>query len=282
MARFYFPMDLIKKIENISWKAILLTPIVIILVFSLAYYFTTNYSPLNGLSISSPSYFDSLYFTIVTFSSLGYGDITPLGFSRLFATIEVILGLIFMGILISKLVSTKQDRMITRLYHLEYINMFREVRHVLSNKREELNEASFKIRTYPKNLPYPREIKKLFSTRSNIFRRINSALGGLCGFFEKEEERSKETLKELDIHHFEKLLTSIYTTLNVIQNSIIIFNKRGFSQWKQGFSRGDLKLIIKYSEILNDYIFKECESDKIKERHIKINKILNKLRSELQ
>jgi len=33
-----------------------------------------------------------LYFSVVTFTTLGYGDIIPLGISRLFAGIEALLG----------------------------------------------------------------------------------------------------------------------------------------------------------------------------------------------
>jgi len=37
-------------------------------------------------------YLNSLYFSVVTFTTLGYGDILPLGFSRLFAALEALIG----------------------------------------------------------------------------------------------------------------------------------------------------------------------------------------------
>ena len=43
---------------------------------------------------------DSLYFSTSTITTLGYGDITPRGVFRYFAMAEVILGLIYMGIII--------------------------------------------------------------------------------------------------------------------------------------------------------------------------------------
>jgi hypothetical protein len=39
----------------------------------------------------------SLYVSVVTFSTLGYGDVHPIGISRMFACIEALLGLVFMS-----------------------------------------------------------------------------------------------------------------------------------------------------------------------------------------
>lgn len=38
------------------------------------------------------NFLNSLYFSVVTFTTLGYGDILPIGISKLFAAIEALLG----------------------------------------------------------------------------------------------------------------------------------------------------------------------------------------------
>ena len=43
---------------------------------------------------------DSLYFSTTTITTLGYGDITPRGVFRYFAMAEVILGLLYMGMIV--------------------------------------------------------------------------------------------------------------------------------------------------------------------------------------
>jgi tetratricopeptide (TPR) repeat protein len=48
--------------------------------------------------------FDLMYFSVVTVTTVGYGDMSPVGWARLFASIESILGLITFGLLVAVLV----------------------------------------------------------------------------------------------------------------------------------------------------------------------------------
>lgn len=50
--------------------------------------FSINNSFFENINI----FLNSLYFSVVTFTTLGYGDITPIGISKLFAAIEALLG----------------------------------------------------------------------------------------------------------------------------------------------------------------------------------------------
>lgn len=72
----------------------------VILFFSLLYFFAgINYSG-NIISFSSSNsvidnfqvFLNSLYFSVVTFTTLGYGDITPVGVTKFFVSIEALLG----------------------------------------------------------------------------------------------------------------------------------------------------------------------------------------------
>jgi hypothetical protein len=51
----------------------------------------------NGERLNDLPFGDALYFSTVTITTLGYGDIAPLGAYRYFAMAEVILGLVYMG-----------------------------------------------------------------------------------------------------------------------------------------------------------------------------------------
>lgn len=69
----------------------------------------------------SMTFGDALYFSLVTVSSLGYGDIRPIGWTRMFVGAEVIMGLAFFGVLVAKISSVKQDHILRQMYYAELI-----------------------------------------------------------------------------------------------------------------------------------------------------------------
>lgn len=48
-------------------------------------------------------FLDAMYFSVVTWTTLGYGDISPLGAARAFAAIEAFVGYMIMGLLVAAL-----------------------------------------------------------------------------------------------------------------------------------------------------------------------------------
>ncbi|WP_111978067.1 ion channel [Algibacillus agarilyticus] len=51
-----------------------------------------RFSPSNSFLTNLNDFFSALYFSVVTFTTLGYGDITPLGIARLVAAFEAFVG----------------------------------------------------------------------------------------------------------------------------------------------------------------------------------------------
>ncbi|MDE3156795.1 MAG: two pore domain potassium channel family protein [Acidobacteriota bacterium] len=56
------------------------------------------------------------YFSFVTATSVGFGDVVPTGLSRVLAVVEAMAGLVIFGSLISKFVSRRQDRIIAEIH----------------------------------------------------------------------------------------------------------------------------------------------------------------------
>lgn len=53
---------------------------------------------------------DALYFSAVTFTTLGYGDLQPEGFGRVFAALEAFCGYLFLGVIVVAAIDTMNDR----------------------------------------------------------------------------------------------------------------------------------------------------------------------------
>lgn len=90
-----------------------------VLVFGLAYYLLTPFSQglvSNGGGHAHITFGNAVYFSVVTVSTLGYGDIVPEGISKIIVCAEVFFGLTLMGIMLAKLTSGRLSYHVRRLF----------------------------------------------------------------------------------------------------------------------------------------------------------------------
>jgi hypothetical protein len=86
------------------------------------YYFLTpggNGLASNGKALEKTEIGNAVYFSIVTISSLGYGDLHPVGYSKAIVSFEVMLGLVLMGLMLARLTSSLLSFQVTELYGAE-------------------------------------------------------------------------------------------------------------------------------------------------------------------
>jgi hypothetical protein len=62
----------------------------------------------------------SIYFSFVTATSVGFGDVVPVGCARALAITESIAGLLIFGCVVSKLVSQRQEMMLDELHRMTF------------------------------------------------------------------------------------------------------------------------------------------------------------------
>jgi Ion channel len=64
--------------------------------------------------------FTALYFSFVTATSVGFGDVVPLGPVRALAIVEAVLGLLVFGAVVSKLVSRRQEQIVSEIHRIAF------------------------------------------------------------------------------------------------------------------------------------------------------------------
>ena len=101
-------------IEEVSLRTYLLVFAGVVLGCGWLYSFLTALG--NGVNASALGFLDGVFFSIVTVTSLGYGDMYPVGISRAIAGAEVLFGLAFMGIMIAKVTSRRLSYHVRRLF----------------------------------------------------------------------------------------------------------------------------------------------------------------------
>jgi hypothetical protein len=84
----------------------------------------------------------ALYFSAVTATSVGYGDIVPTGAARVLAVGEGIAGLILFGCVVSKFVSRRQEELIGQIHRIAFEDRLGRVRTNLLLVRTELQATA--------------------------------------------------------------------------------------------------------------------------------------------
>lgn len=121
----------------------------IVLGCGLAYWLIASLFPRfalmsSGAAIPSglPGLLPALYFSAVTATSIGYGDIVPTGVARVLAVGEGIAGLILFGCVVSKFVSRRQEELIGQIHRIAFEDRLGRVRTNLLLVRTELQATA--------------------------------------------------------------------------------------------------------------------------------------------
>lgn len=120
------------SLERVDFYQILLTWFFLIFMLGIVYYLFSGklganlVSTITGEPIAKMT--DAIYFSFITATSTGFGDIIPVGFFKIIAIIEVTLGLLLLAVVTSKLVSIKQDIILEELYEMSFIEKINRLR----------------------------------------------------------------------------------------------------------------------------------------------------------
>jgi hypothetical protein len=113
-----FAKRLLDSLETVKIRSLVIVAFGSILFFAAVYLVASYYD--SGLQGEEHiGFWDCIYFSVVTFTSLGYGDLRPCGFGRLVACVEVIFGLGLFGVGVAKLATHKQSYLLNQLYARE-------------------------------------------------------------------------------------------------------------------------------------------------------------------
>lgn len=105
------------------------------------------------LPFDGRTFLDALYFSAVTATSVGYGDVTPVGAARVIALVEAVFELLLFGGVVSKFVSSRQDRLIEEVSESTFENELGRIRTNLHLVLMELHALGDVVST---SVPHPR------------------------------------------------------------------------------------------------------------------------------
>jgi hypothetical protein len=260
------PKDrLITFLDRLSFFQTFLLWLCVILLFA-GIYFVLSWGFSNSLMYrneviepNATGLLNSIYFSFITATTLGYGDIAPVGaFSKLFAAGEVVIGLIIWGLVISKLIGIKQERILEEVYDISYEEIIDRMRSGLYLFRSDSNRIIEKIES---GVIKPREVRDLWI----VFSGLDATLANIKNLI-MPAKSEKYYYKKIDVFRLELLLNSIQLSLNKMLELIRSMKAHNL-EWKS-----DLLLSSIHSDI---GIVREIIEHESKKNHDK--KVLDKI-----
>ncbi len=259
-------------VDKTSFKKLILIWIIMIVGFGMLYFFV-SFSSSNSLLYgdapikhSIEGLFDSVYFSFITATTLGYGDITPQGFLKLFSILEAVLGLLIFGIVISKLMGTKQDAVLDEIYDIAFEENIDRLRSALYLFREDVNKVIAKIehRTITKQ-----EVNDMWMMMTTFDTALLDIYKTLCPL----RRNMKEYYKKVEGVRLELLFNSIRLSLSKLQELVVLLEENRVN-WKNSTIMGSITADIGIiSNILTYYKDNESIDKKNSEKLDEIKKV---------
>jgi hypothetical protein len=262
----------ISWIDKLSFIHILVFWIILIVFFGLFYYLAiVPSSSLNYSSSETPvnNLYDAIYFSFVSATTTGFGDIVPVGLFRVVAIVEVIFGLLLLALVTSRLVSIRQDAILNEVYEISFNEKVNRLRSSLLLFRQNLDRLISKSEEKTFGSREARSLNgyvfSLEDTLSEIFAVINKKKGNK--FIKKLDPVNTELIFNSMISSFNKL-DELFIVL--IENKISFKKQVSFSPIKKCF----LLVDSSFSQIGKSSLSNETIDDLNK----RINSVLESLR----
>jgi potassium channel LctB len=103
-------LDFFGRVIRATYLELFLFWILLNIAFAAGYFLLNTYRPAHGINLpaSLPMWeriYDRLYFSIATATTVGYGDILPLGASKMLAVLQASVGVMVFTVFVGKLLS---------------------------------------------------------------------------------------------------------------------------------------------------------------------------------
>ena len=221
---------IIDKLTQQSYGVLFLIWFGVTFTFGFLYFLLLIYSPENGPSpLDQGSTFlvkflNCIYFSIITATSTGYGDIAPNGISKFLASIQSFIALVVFAVFVSKLVSYKQELALKEVHKMTFEEVVHHIREGLYIVRKDCDRL-IEYATQKQKLETTgwADLKIVYRHTQSLLQKIPhlyASSNGKMGFY--TIDRDRETL----------LHEAVFRTLTRIHKMLTVFEQSKI-EWKQ-------------------------------------------------
>ena len=228
------------KITSLSYTSLFLIWAGMAVGFGFAYFILSSlpdmahHGPTQLESMSTAGRFwNSLYYSVITATSTGYGDITPQGFSKFLASIQSMFALFVFAIFVTKLVSHRQELALREVHKLTFEDIYHNTREDLFIIRKDLDMI----------IEEANETKALsqesWENLTSAYQQAQTLIAEIPDFYDVGSH-----LYTIDPKREELLLESVHRTLHRINKTLDTLSKCGIEWISHENSMKELRELV--------------------------------------
>lgn len=129
----------IERVTAAPYWALFTTWVEVVIGCAIAYFLLQHFFPAHAPTIPPGQpitrLLNSLYFSLVTATTVGYGDIVPLGISKAIATMEALGSFFLFAVIVTKLASHRQEIILAEI-HRHTFDVHTQLAMILPDSKE--------------------------------------------------------------------------------------------------------------------------------------------------
>ena len=238
-------------VDKVTFMHIFVVWVVVISSFGVFYFLvstetmylldTLSHAPVQGI-------LDHIYFSFVTATTTGFGDIIPVGYFKIVAIAEVTFGFMLLAFVTSKLVSLKQNVLLDEMYDISFQERINSVRSSFLLFRQHMMKLIEKVEA------------KMFSVTdiSDLYNNLSSLEDTLLRAKALLKNDNNSFTKDISLQQVELIFNSMVQSFEKLKELLILLGFGGH-KWKQDLSVTLLKRCVQlnHSFFEKSKVFKE-------------------------
>lgn len=197
-------------------------------------------------------FLDMIYYSFVTLTSTGYGDIVPLGLSKIVTVAEIFCGLVVFGFLITKLVSTRQEKIIEQLYDVSFKEKVDKMRSMLYFYKTNVSRIVDRVKVT--SLIRRSDIIKLESSVDGL----NNSINDIKNFLVAENKRSIVKVDDLTLN---LMFNSLNSSVSKINEILKLFDEKKCPWKKKTLVKGLSNFANSIKDLKGIYMKEQVKED---------------------
>ena len=269
------PLAFIEKLTQQSYYTLLMLWLSLAACFAVAYFALSVFAPAHGPTQlqEDPTLLirllDSFYYSIITATSTGYGDITPQGFSKLLASAQSILALFIFAIFVTKLVSHKQEIALREVHKLTFEDVFHNTREGLYIIRHDCDRIMKHVIEGGQMSPED------WTDMVIAYKQARSLLEEIPDFYAADEEQEVQGLYTIDQQREQLLHEAVHRTLHRINMMLDTLSTHNIDWVSHQESYQELGELVKVVEMVTPLWEKESPYTEAFEDIIELNQSIH-------